>query len=87
MDTEEAFGISDEDLGNLKLLFAHPGWKVLVAQFTKNIEDLDTLRGVDNETALHYNKGQCAVLYNIVNLPDMVAMVEENDAVEEVIAH
>lgn len=87
MDTEEAFGISEEDLGNLKLLFAHPGWKVLIAQFNKNIEDLDTLRGIDNEAALHYNKGQCAVLFNIVNLPDMVAMVEENDEVEEETAH
>jgi hypothetical protein len=74
---DETFGLNETDLGNLKLLFAHPGWEVLSKQLKDNLEALNDISRIESNDQLWFHRGQCAVLSNVMNLPDIFEMVEE----------
>jgi len=73
----------EEYFGELKLMFATPGWKLFIEEQKTLLEEIDTLSGLANERDLAFRQGQLNVLNNLIMAEDTLISLEEMETPEE----
>jgi len=68
---------SEDELGDLCLMFESEGWKIFENIVDDCIDLLDTVDTVSTNDQLHHRKGELAALRRILSLPDTLTAIED----------
>lgn len=75
--------LTDEDyFGELKLMFATPGWTILTEELRDNATSINNLQDVKDERDLDYKRGQLAAIGILLNFEDTILRAEKDSQAE-----
>ena len=76
--------LTDEDyFGEMKLLFATPGWEILCQELEDFAAQLNNVQDVKDQRDLDYKRGELAQIGRLLNFEEVILRAEEDSDPEE----
>ncbi len=79
--------LTSEMVDALTEMFGSYGWQLFMEEATKNLENINTLDGVQGEQTLGFRQGQIAMLRSVLGYEDIIrtAVDQQEEEAEEVV--
>jgi hypothetical protein len=64
--------------GELKIMFATDGWKILMWELADNARDINDIQDIKDQDELYFKRGQLATIAKLLNFEDIIERAEKD---------